>query len=68
MKKRFNRLINKPNWYNFQNIEPILRIFGFDRGIPIDRVYIEVFLEKNKSCVQEVVCEISDDTYSIKFG
>ncbi len=68
MKKHFNRFINKPNWYNIRNLEPISRVFGFDRGTPIDRVYIEDFLEKNKSCIQGVICEISEDTYSKKFG
>ncbi len=66
--KYFKRLFKKPNWYNLRNLEPISKVFGFDRGTPIDRVYIEDFLSKNMRFIQGVVCEIAEDTYSRKFG
>ena len=28
---------------------PVSRVFGYDRGVPIDRYYIEKFLEENKN-------------------
>lgn len=68
MKKQLNRLFKKPNWYNLRNLEPISRVFAFDRGTPIDRIYIEDFLEKNKDLVRGVTCEIADNTYSKKYG
>jgi len=68
MKKLLTRLIKKPNWHNLRNIEPISRVFALDRGTPIDRVYIEDFLEKNKHLVQGVVCEIANNSYSKKYG
>ena len=68
MKRLLNRLIKKPNWYNLRNLEPISKVFALDRGTPIDRVYIEDFLEKNKNFVKGVVCEIADNTYSKKYG
>lgn len=68
MKKIITRLLKKPNWHNFRNLEPISRVFALDRGTPIDRVYIEDFLEKNKNLVRGVTCEIADNSYSKKYG
>lgn len=68
MKKLFNRFIKRPNWHNLRRLEPISRVFGFDRGTPIDRVYIEDFLGRNRNLIKGVVCEIAEDTYSKKFG
>lgn len=66
--KVYKRAFIKPNWYNLRNLEPISRLFGFDRGTPIDRVYIEDFLYKNNEYIKGVVGEIGDDTYAKKFG
>ena len=68
MKRLLNRLIKKPNWYNLRNLEPISKVFALDRGTPIDRVYIEDFLGKNRDIIKGVVCEIADNSYSKKFG
>lgn len=68
MIKFIKRAFIKPNWYNLRNLEPISRLFGFDRGTPIDRVYIEDFLYKNKEYIKGVVGEIGDNTYAKKFG
>jgi len=56
------RFLKKPQWHNLRTVQPISRVFGFDRGTPIDRVYIENFLEKNKNLIKGVVCEIAEDT------
>lgn len=68
MIKFIKRAFIKPNWYNLRNLKPISRLFGFDRGTPIDRVYIEDFLYKNKQYIKGVIGEIGDDTYAKKFG
>ncbi len=68
LRKIISRRLKKTNWYNLRNLKPISRVFGFDRGTPIDRVYIENFLEKNKQRIKGVVCEIAENTYSKKFG
>jgi glycosyltransferase involved in cell wall biosynthesis len=47
---------------------PISRHFGFDRGLPIDRYYIERFLSINKDNIRGRVLEIGDDTYTRRFG
>lgn len=58
----------KINWHNLRNLEPISRKFGFDRGTPIDRIYIDDFLNKNRQLITGNVCEIADNTYSLKYG
>jgi len=42
--------------------------FGFDRGTPIDRGYIEAFLQANAAKIRGRVLEIGDDGYSRQFG
>lgn len=68
MKNLLTRLLKKPNWHNMRNLEPISRVFALDRGTPIDRVYIEHFLESNRQHIQGVLCEIADNSYSKKYG
>jgi SAM-dependent methyltransferase len=51
-----------------QRAEPISRRFGFDRGQPVDRLYMERFLELHSSDVRGHVLEIADDTYTRLFG
>ncbi|HKC23928.1 MAG TPA: glycosyltransferase, partial [Thermoanaerobaculia bacterium] len=48
--------------------EPISRRFGFDRGLPIDRVYIERFLDRNRLAIRGRVVEVGDDAYTVRFG
>ncbi len=48
--------------------EPVSRKFGFDRGIPIDRYYIDKFLALNADCIHGRVMEVAGKTYSEKYG
>lgn len=47
---------------------PISRRFGFDRGQPIDRYYIESFLDANSGSIRGRVLEIGDRDYTRRFG
>jgi SAM-dependent methyltransferase len=47
---------------------PISREFGFDRGCPVDRHYIERFLERNAADIRGRVLEVGEDTYTRRFG
>lgn len=42
--------------------------FGLDRGRPIDRFYIERFLEQNTSLIRGRVLEVQERTYTDWFG
>lgn len=47
---------------------PLSTKFGYDRGGPVDRVYIEKFLADNSNDIRGKVLEIADNSYTIKFG
>lgn len=47
---------------------PICRNFGITRGTPVDRIYIEKFLDKYKLDVRGDVLEIAENTYTLKYG
>ncbi len=47
---------------------PISTSFGYDRGNPLDRRYIEDFLRKHSSDIQGRVLEIGDNSYTVQFG
>jgi glycosyltransferase involved in cell wall biosynthesis len=53
---------------DLRRVTPISREFGFDRGLPVDRYYIETFLERNASEIAGRVLEIGDDSYTKRFG
>lgn len=62
------RLINPVVFNDLTRIQPISSLFGFDRGTPIDRYYIDSFLSDNKSSIRGVVLELADSSYSRRFG
>lgn len=68
MDKILKRLLKKPDWHNLRSLTPISNSFGLDRGTPIDRIFIEDFLKKNKDCIKGCTLEIADNFYSKKFG
>jgi SAM-dependent methyltransferase len=47
---------------------PVSRLFGVDRGTPIDRRYIDKFLLKNSRHIGGRVLEVGDSSYSKKFA
>lgn len=51
-----------------RRVTPISRCFGYDRGLPIDRYYIEGFLERNAGLIRGRVLEIGDNAYTVRFG
>jgi len=69
MLKKLYNFINSLNFkLNNFNLEPISREFGFNRGTPIDRIYIEDFLNSNTNFIKGNICEIADNSYSKKFA
>lgn len=51
-----------------RRLEPISRDFGFVRGLPIDRHYIEGYLAEHRADIRGRVLEVGDDTYTRRFG
>ena len=57
-----------PVSFEERRLQPVSRLFGFDRGMPLDRYYIEKFLQEHSSCITGDVLEVADDGYTRKFG
>jgi len=53
---------------SLRRVTPLSRDFGYDRGLPIDRHYIERFLSVHASDIRGRVLEIADDSYTRRFG
>lgn len=53
---------------DLRRLTPLSREFGYDRGRPVDRYYIEAFLAANSALVRGRVLEIGDRDYTERFG
>lgn len=53
---------------DLQSLKPINSGWGFERGQPIDRYYIENFLARHSNDIRGRVLGIGDDFYIRKFG
>lgn len=53
---------------DLRRLTPLSERYGWDRGLPVDRYYIEKFLAFNKFDIKGDVLEIGDDFYTRKFG
>ena len=60
--------MKKPVKYGVNAIEPISRKIGYERGMPIDRYYIEHFLEEHRAYIKGNVLEIAENRYTKKYG
>ncbi len=49
-------------------LEPVSRLYGADRGKPVDRWYIERFLAANRADVRGRVLEVAETTYTEWYG
>jgi SAM-dependent methyltransferase len=55
-------------WGNLRRRRPFSDSWGFDRGLPVDRFYIEDFLSKFEADVRGRVLEVQDSAYTNQFG
>ena len=60
--------VNGVNFGDLKRTTPFSTEFGYDRGGPVDRYYIENFLEKCKEDIHGDVLEIGDNDYTLRFG
>lgn len=68
-KKFFRRLIRPRALYFLINTTaPASDYYGFDRGRPIDRLYIENFLEQNRHDIHGVCLELLNNNYTATYG
>jgi SAM-dependent methyltransferase len=65
---RLRRLFRPARLGTFRRPTPLSRDFGYDRGTPVDRYYIERFLQAHRDKVQGRVLEVKESMYTDRFG
>ncbi len=53
---------------DLRRTSPVARDWGYERGTPIDRYYIERFLDEHAADIQGAVLEIQEPDYTNRFG
>jgi peptidoglycan/xylan/chitin deacetylase (PgdA/CDA1 family)/SAM-dependent methyltransferase len=56
------------DWGDLRRLDPVSRDWGYDRGIPIDRRYIDDFLSSSSSDIRGAVLEVQEDDFTRRFG
>ena len=64
----FRRVTSERRRVGLRVHEPVSTQFGLDRGRPVDRFYIERFLEQNRELIRGRVLEVQERTYIDWFG
>jgi SAM-dependent methyltransferase len=67
-RKRLRRLIRPALLGTLRWNAPVSQRFGYDRGTPIDRYYIDRFLDANRASIRGRVLEVKDSGYTDRFG
>lgn len=67
LRRRWQRL-RSPAWLIWRRTTPLSTHYGFDRGTPIDRYYIDRFLTHYQDDVCGRVLEVMDNRYTVHFG
>lgn len=63
------RRVFRPAWVGtLRRTTPLSNIWGFDRGTPVDRYYIERFLEEHRSDIRGRTLEVKDTAYTTRYG
>jgi SAM-dependent methyltransferase len=55
-------------WGSLRRTTPVSSYWGFDRGTPVDRVYIERFLAAHAGDIRGRVLEVRDSSYTTQYG
>jgi SAM-dependent methyltransferase len=68
----WTRTVGRPSgnvrWGNLRRTEPFSRHWGADRGLPVDRVYINRFLERHAADIRGEVLEVHGSEYTRELG
>jgi SAM-dependent methyltransferase len=68
LRQRLNRLI-RPAWLGtLRRTTPLSHNWGFDRGLPVDRYYIDRFLAEHRHDIRGCVLEVKDSRYTERYG
>ncbi len=63
------RRLRHPAWLGtLRRVQPISAEWGYDRGTPVDRYYIEQFLAEHQADIHGRVLEVKNNDYTQRFG
>jgi SAM-dependent methyltransferase len=62
------RILSPVRWGNLRRLEPVSHRWGYDRGTPIDRHYIDRFLSCHAAAIRGRVLEVKDSRYTRRYG
>jgi SAM-dependent methyltransferase len=60
--------VSCPRWGNLRRLDPFSDQWGFDRGTPVDRIYIDWFLRRHAGDIRGRVLEVKEGHYANRFG
>ncbi len=55
-------------WGTLRRLRPFSQHYGWDRGTPVDRSYIEAFLSHERDAIRGAVLEIREPVYARRYG
>jgi glycosyltransferase involved in cell wall biosynthesis len=67
-RRRHSSALGSVDFGSLRQVMPVGRLLGRDRGLPIDRYYIERFLAANAERIRGHVLELDDDRYTRTYG
>lgn len=62
------RNLGVARWGNLRRLKPFSTEFGWDRGTPIDRYYVDRFFEQHRELITGDVLEIEQSIYTRRYG
>src|SRR5436305_2042215 len=68
LRRRLRRFSRPARLGTLRRTTPLSNDFGYDRGTPVDRYYIEQFIQADRSHIRGRVLEVKDSTYTDSFG
>jgi SAM-dependent methyltransferase len=68
LRQRLRRYVRPAFLGTLRRTQPLSDDFGYDRGTPVDRFYIERFLAQHRSHIRGRVLEVKEPIYTGRFG
>lgn len=68
LRQRFRRGLRPARFGGLRRTRPLSDRWGLDRGTPVDRRYIEQFLDEERASISGRVLEVRDRRYTKAFG
>jgi len=62
------RDLARPSWGNLRRVTPLSTVYGFDRGTPIDRYYVDKFFSARRNRITGRVLEIQTRDHIRRYG